>query len=100
LIASDQYMSIVITGRMYADEFKRRKLDPVNLSRALEDYGTVTSPLIPWNTCGAYMAATLGVATISYLPFAVFNYIGPIIAMIYAATHFQIREAKEDPQAA
>ncbi len=99
VIASDQYMSIVITGRMYADEFKRRNLDPVNLSRALEDYGTVTSPLIPWNTCGAYMAATLGVATISYAPFAIFNFVGPIIALIYAALHFQIRPLSE-PKAA
>ena len=95
LIASDQYMSIVITGRMYADEFKRRKLAPVNLSRALEDFGTITSPLVPWNTCGAYMAATLGVATTAYLPFAIFNIAGPLVALAFAATHFKIRAAEE-----
>jgi len=92
LVASDQYMSIVITARMYADEFKRRGLAPVNLSRAVEDYGTVTSPLVPWNTCGVFMAGTLGVATLSYLPFAIFNIASPLIALAYAMIHFQIRE--------
>jgi len=92
LVASDQYMSIVIAGRMYADEFKRRGLAKVNLSRALEDYGTVTSPLVPWNTCGVFMAGTLGVATLEYLPFAIFNIASPLIALTYAALHFQIRE--------
>jgi len=100
VIASDQYMSIVITGRMYADEFKRRRLAPVNLSRALEDFGTVTSPLVPWNTCGAYMAGTLGVATLAYWPFAVFNYVGPLIAFAYAAAHFKIRPLEEPSRAA
>ncbi len=95
LVASDQYMSIVISGRMYADEFERRGLAKVNLSRALEDYGTVTSPLVPWNTCGAYMAATLGVATLSYLPFAIFNIASPLIAIAYAMAHFQIRMQQE-----
>lgn len=96
IVASDQYMSIVITGRMYAEEFKRRRLAPVNLSRALEDFGTVTSPLVPWNTCGAFMAGTLGVATVNYLPFAVFNYVGPLIAFAYAAAHFKIRPLEEE----
>jgi len=95
LIASDQYMSIVITGRMYADEFKRRKLAPVNLSRTLEDFGTITSPLVPWNTCGAYMAATLGVATTAYLPYAIFNIAGPLVALAFAATHFKIRPTEK-----
>jgi len=96
IVASDQYMSIVITGRMYADEFKRRRLAPVNLSRALEDFGTVTSPLVPWNTCGAFMAGTLGVATTAYLPFAIFNFVGPLIAFAYAAMHFKIRPLEEE----
>src|SRR5690606_15794875 len=72
IIAADQYMAIVLPGRLYRLEFQRRGLAPVNLSRALEDAGTITSPLIPWNTCGAYMAATLGVPTLVYLPFCFF----------------------------
>lgn len=91
VIASDQYLSIVLTSRMYADEFKKRGLDPVNLSRAVEDAGTVTSPLIPWNTCGAFMAATLGVSTFAYLPFCIFNLASPMISLIYAMIGFKIR---------
>ena len=72
IVAADQYMAVVLPGRLYRPEFKRRGLDPVNLSRALEDGATITSPLVPWNTCGAYMAATLGVATWDYLPYAFF----------------------------
>jgi NhaC family Na+:H+ antiporter len=62
----------------------------VNLSRALEDAGTITSPLVPWNTCGAYMAATLGVATLDYLPYAFFNLVNPVLAGILAYTGFKI----------
>ncbi len=89
-IASDQYLSIVLTSRMYADEFKTRGLDPVNLSRVVEDAGTATSPLVPWNTCGAFMAGTLGVPTLAYLPYCVFNLASPVISMLYAATGFKI----------
>lgn len=95
-IASDQYLSIVLTSRMYANEFKKRGLDPVNLSRAVEDSGTVTSPLIPWNTCGAFMAVTLGVPTFAYLPFCIFNLASPIVALLYAATGFKIRALRPD----
>jgi NhaC family Na+:H+ antiporter len=73
VLAADQYMSIVVTGRMFRDEYRRRGLHEKNLARVLEDGGTITSPLIPWNTCGAYMAATLGVPTLAYLPFCFFN---------------------------
>jgi len=66
IVAADQYLAIVLPGRMYRAEFSRRGLHPKNLSRAIEDAGTITSPLIPWNTCGAYMAATLGVPTLAY----------------------------------
>ena len=90
IIAADQYISIVLPGRMYRAEFKRRKLAARNLSRALEDSGTITSPLIPWNTCGAYMSASLGIATFSYLPFCFFNLINPIIAIIYALLRIKI----------
>lgn len=91
-IASDQYLSIVLTSRMYAEEFEKRGLDPVNLSRAVEDSGTVTSPLVPWNTCGAFMAATLGVSTFAYLPFCIFNLASPVISLLYASTDFKIRK--------
>ena len=69
IVAGDQYIAIVIPGRMYKLEFEKRGLDPKNLSRVLEDSATITSPLIPWNTCGAFMAGTLGVASFAYLPF-------------------------------
>jgi NhaC family Na+:H+ antiporter len=90
VIASDQYMAIVLPGRMFRAEFARRGLAPQNLSRTLEDAGTLTSPLVPWNTCGAFMAQTLGVATGTYLPFAFFNLINPIVAAIYGFTGFTI----------
>lgn len=90
IVAADQYMAIVLTGRLFAPEYARRGLAPVNLSRALEDGGTITSPLVPWNTCGAYMAATLGVATMDYLPYAFFNLAGPVVAVISAYAGFKI----------
>jgi Na+:H+ antiporter, NhaC family len=90
VVAADQYMSIVLTGRLFRPEYERRGLAPVNLSRALEDAGTITSPLVPWNTCGAYMAATLGVATLDYLPYAFFNLLSPVIAAVLAYAGFRI----------
>jgi NhaC family Na+:H+ antiporter len=90
IIAADQYIAIVLAGRMYKAEFKRRDLDPRNLSRTLEDSATITSPLIPWNTCGAYMAGTLGVATLAYLPFCFFNLINPVVAAIYGIYDIKI----------
>ncbi len=100
VIAADQYMAIVLPGRLYRDEFERRGLHPVNLSRALEDAGTLTSPLVPWNTCGAYMAATLGVATVAYLPFCFFNLINPLIAGAFAVVGFQVRQMAVEARAA
>ncbi|MCP3674164.1 MAG: Na+/H+ antiporter NhaC [Gammaproteobacteria bacterium] len=90
ILAADQYIAIVIPGRMYKLEFHKRNLDPKNLSRVLEDSGTITSPLIPWNTCGAFMAGTLGVATFAYLPFCFFNLINPVISVIYGYTGFKL----------
>ena len=81
--ASDQYLAIVVPGKMFSKAYEDRGLAPENLSRTLEDSGTVTSVLIPWNTCGAYMAATLGVATLTYLPYTFFNMLCPIIAIFY-----------------
>ena len=94
IIAADQYIAIVLPGRMYRAEFKRRKLAARNLSRALEDSGTITSPLIPWNTCGAYMSASLGIATFSYLPYCFFNLVNPIIAILYALLNVKIVKQK------
>ena len=90
IIAADQYIAIVLPGRMYRAEFKRRKLASRNLSRALEDSGTITSPLIPWNTCGAYMSASLGIATFSYVPYCFFNLVNPVIAILYALLNVKI----------
>ena len=90
VVTADQYMSIVLTGRLFQPEYRKRGLAPENLSRALEDAGTMTSPLIPWNTCGAYMAATLGVATLDYLPYAFFNLVSPLVALVLAYAGFKI----------
>lgn len=94
ILAADQYLSIVIPGQMFADSYRKRKLKLINLSRTLEDSGTLTSALIPWNTCGAYMSATLGVSTFLYAPFTFFNLCCPIIAMIYG--FYQIRLPVEE----
>ena len=90
IVAADQFIAIVLPGRMYKAEFDKRGLRRRNLSRVIEDSGTLTSPLVPWNTCGAYMAATLGVATFAYLPFAFFNLINPFVSLLYAYTGFTI----------
>jgi NhaC family Na+:H+ antiporter len=89
--ASDQYLAIVVPGRMYADMYRRRGLAPENLSRTLEDSGTVTSCLFPWNTCGAYHAGVLGVATGAYLPYAFFNLISPLMTIAFAYLKIKIR---------
>ncbi len=99
IITSDQYISLVLPGRMYKLEYQNRHLDMKNLSRTLEDSGTITSPLVPWNTCGAYMAGTLGVATFAYLPYCFFNLVNPVIAVIYGFIGFKIAPADESPDA-
>ena len=96
IVASDQYIAIVVPGRMYRAEFARRRLHPKNLSRCLEDAGTLTSPLVPWNTCGAFMAQSLSVATATYLPFCFFNLFNPVISAIYGFTGFTIEELDEE----
>lgn len=90
--AADQYVADVLPARMYADEFRRRGLAPEALSRAVEDSGTVTSPLVPWNTCGAYMAGVLGVSTAAYLPFCFFNLLSPVLDVLYGFLGFKVRE--------
>ena len=99
VVAADQYIAIVLPGKMYRAEFKKRGLDARNLSRVIEDSGTLTSPLVPWNTCGAYMAATLGVATLAYLPFAFFNLVNPLISIVYGFTGFTIVKEGEGKDA-
>ena len=96
IVASDQYISIVLPGRMFRAEYRRRGLHPRNLSRTLEDAGTLTSPLVPWNTCGAFMSQALGVATLTYLPFCFFNLINPIVAAVYGFTGFTIEKLPEN----
>ncbi len=88
--ASDQYLAIVVPGRMYADIYRERGLAPENLSRTLEDSGTVTSVLIPWNTCGAYHSSVLGVATLTYLPYCFFNIISPFMTILFAYLNIKI----------
>ncbi len=84
VVTADQYIAIVLPGRMFKGAFQKRGLAPVVLSRSLGDSATVTSALIPWNSCGAFMAATLGVATVAYAPFTFFNYLSPLISVAMA----------------
>lgn len=93
--ASDQYLAIVVPGRMFAKEYENRGLAPENLSRTLEDSGTVTSALVPWNTCGAYHAGVLGVATGTYLPYAFFNIISPLMTMLFGFMGWKINRLKK-----
>ncbi|PJA05834.1 MAG: Na+/H+ antiporter NhaC, partial [Flavobacteriales bacterium CG_4_10_14_0_2_um_filter_35_18] len=79
ITASDQYLAIVIPGKMFEKAYRQRGLAPENLSRTLEDTGTVTSVLVPWNTCGAYQSGVLGVDTLAYIPYAIFNYLSPFM---------------------
>ncbi len=97
IIAGDQYLAIVIPGRMYKNAFDERGLAPKNLSRCLEDSGTLTSPLIPWNTCGATMIGTLGLAPFTYVPFCFLNLINPIVSIIYGFTGFTMEKAEPKP---
>jgi len=94
-VASDQYISIVIPGRMYKNAFEKRGLHPKNLSRVLEDSGTLTSPLIPWNSCGAFMWATLGVYPLAYLPYAFLNLLTPVVSIFYGFTGITMEKAAD-----
>jgi len=90
VLTADQYMAIVLPGRMFKEEYERRNLDPRVLSRTLEDSGTITSALIPWNTCGAYMFSVLAVSPFEYGIYAFFNYLTPLIAIVFAYTGWTI----------
>ena len=91
LFASDQYLAIIIPGKMFKNAYEENNLAPENLSRTLEDSGTVTSALIPWNTCGAYHYGVLGVSVADYFVYAIFNWLSPIMTLIYAAIGIKIR---------
>jgi len=96
VIASDQYLAIVIPGKMFKQAFHDKGLAPENLSRTLEDSGTVTSVLIPWNTCGAYQSTVLGVGVTEYFVYAIFNYLSPFMTLFFAAFNIKIRQLKKN----
>jgi NhaC family Na+:H+ antiporter len=91
VLASDQYLAIVVPGKMYADAYEKQGLAPENLSRTLEDSGTVTSVLIPWNTCGVAQAGILGIATMTYAPYCIFNIVSPFMTVLFAMMGWKIR---------
>lgn len=97
IAAGDQYLSVVIPGRIYKDIYRDKGLHPKNLSRCLEDFGTITSPLVPWNTCGAFMATALGIHPFVYLPYAFLNLINPVISIIYGYTGYSMEKLAPEP---
>jgi NhaC family Na+:H+ antiporter len=97
VVAGDQYIALVLPSKIFKVEFQRRGLAPTNLSRLTADSGTVTSPLVPWNSCGAYMGAVLGVPTLLYLPYAIFCYASPTLSVLYGATGFRIERLEPTP---
>lgn len=99
VLAGDQYLSIVLPGKMFKDEYHRRGLAPRNLSRVLEDAGTLTSPLVPWNTCGAMMTTYLGVSTFEYFSYCFLNLINPVISILYGYFGITIMKLADDPSA-
>jgi NhaC family Na+:H+ antiporter len=90
VVAGDQYIALVLPSKVFRVEFARRGLAPTNLSRLAADSGTVTSPLVPWNSCGAFMGAVLGVSTLLYLPYAVFNIASPLLSVAYGISGFRV----------
>jgi NhaC family Na+:H+ antiporter len=98
IVAADQYIALVLPARLFRSAFEARGLGPESLSRTVADAGTVTSPLVPWNSCGAYMAAVLGVPTLLYLPFCIFNIASPILTVLYGFAGFRV-EHREHPDA-
>jgi NhaC family Na+:H+ antiporter len=99
IVAGDQYVADVLPSRVFRSEFTRHGLAPRMLSRTVEDTGTVTSVLVPWNSCGAYMTGVLGVSTMQYAPWAIFNYVNPLIAIAYALTGFRVERLPPDTAA-
>lgn len=100
VVAGDQYIALVLPTRIFRAEFAKRGLAPTNLSRLAADSGTVTSALVPWNSCGAFMGSTLGVSALLYLPFAFFNYLSPLLSVFYGFTGFKVVKLREEEIAA
>ncbi len=98
IVAGDQYIAIVLPARMFMMTFRQRGLHPETLATAVENSGTVTSPLIPWNSCGAYMTATLGVSTFVYFPYCFFNLLNPVLALIAGFTGFNVQRLEPEDQ--
>ena len=95
ILVGDQYIAIVLPGRLFKPAYEKAGLAPRMLSRTLEDAGTLTSPLVPWSSCGAYMAGTLGIATFTYLPWAILNWVNPMVAIVFAYTGIKIFYTKD-----
>jgi len=93
ILASDQYIAIVLPARLFRKTFIDRGYSPVMLSRVVGDSATVTSPLIPWNSCGAYMAAALGISTIAFAPYCFFNLLNPLITILFTTVGFRVLRA-------
>lgn len=98
VITADQYVAVVLPLKLFRVEFEKRNLASKNLSRIVSNGGIVTSPLVPWNSCGAYMAAVLGVPTLAYAPYAIFNYMSPILDIIYGYAGFKIARITDEPE--
>ena len=98
IVTADQYISIILTGNMFKDIYKKKGYESRLLSRTTEDSVTVTSVLVPWNTCGMTQATILGVATLTYLPYCFFNLISPLMSITMAAIGFKIKQHLEDVQ--
>ncbi|HKM29068.1 MAG TPA: Na+/H+ antiporter NhaC, partial [Anaerovoracaceae bacterium] len=92
VMCADQYLAIILPGRMYKQAFEDRRLKQKNLSRCLEDSATLTSPLVPWNVCGVTMSGFLGVPTVEYMKYAVLNYVNPVVSIIYGFTGFTMEK--------
>jgi Na+:H+ antiporter, NhaC family len=98
IVGGDQYIAIVLPARMFLVEFRKRGLHPETLATAVENSGTVTSPLIPWNSCGAYMSAALGVSTFVYFPYCFFNILNFALGMIYGFVGINIQRLGPEEQ--
>ena len=100
IVTADQFIAIVLPGRMFKSAFENRGFAPVVLSRTIGASGTPTGALIPWNSCGAFLAATLGVPTMSFLPYAVFNFASPLLAIAFAYLGLRMMRASATPKQA
>jgi len=98
IVAGDQYIAIVLPARMFMIEFRKRGIHPETLATAVENSGTVTSPLIPWNSCGAYMSAALGVSTFVYFPYCFFNFLNFLLGLIYGFAGINVMRLEPDKQ--